>query len=79
MLTRCQYKATQTPRLNEDKKKLKKNVVAVIIDEDDKILLLKRSNKAPWQPLKWGLVGGAIDEKETPNKQLRGKFWKKLI
>jgi len=63
-------KPTQTPRLNEDKKKLKKNVVAVIIDEDDKILLLKRSNKAPWQPLKWGLVGGAIDEKETPKQAI---------
>ena len=61
-------KTAQTPRLNEDKKELKKNAVAVIVDEDNKILLLKRGNKASWMPSKWGLVGGAIDKDETPKQ-----------
>jgi 8-oxo-dGTP pyrophosphatase MutT (NUDIX family) len=65
-------KPTQTPRLNEDEKKkeLTKNAVAVIVDDDNKILLLKRGNKAPWQPLKWSLVGGAINKDETPKQAI---------
>jgi len=61
-------KPTQIPRLNEDKKELKKNAVAVIVDSDNKILLLKRGNKAPWMPSKWSLVGGAINKDETPKQ-----------
>ena len=59
----------QTPRLNEDKKELKKNAVAVIVDNDNKILLLKRSSDPKlWQPSKWGLVGGVIEKGETPQQ-----------
>jgi len=59
------------PRLNEDKKKEKnKNVVAVIVDNDNKILLLKRGEGAPWMPSKWSLVGGRIDNKETPQQAI---------
>lgn len=55
------------PRLNEDKKKEKnKNAVAVIVNNDNKILLLKRTETAPWMPNKWALVGGKIDKGETP-------------
>jgi 8-oxo-dGTP diphosphatase len=64
-------KPTQTPRLNEDKKELKKNAVAVIVDSDNKILLLKRSSKPNiWQPSKWGLVGGEIEKGETPQQAI---------
>jgi 8-oxo-dGTP pyrophosphatase MutT (NUDIX family) len=57
-----------TPNLNETKKDLDKNAVAVIVNADNKILLLKRGEKAPWMPLKWALVGGGIDKKETPQQ-----------
>jgi 8-oxo-dGTP pyrophosphatase MutT (NUDIX family) len=65
--------AYQTPQLTEVEKKEKKeellkNAVAVIVDNDNKILLLKRSKKAPWMPEKWGLVGGAIDKGENPQQ-----------
>ena len=33
----------------------------VLLNEEKKILLLKRSDKTPWQPGKWSLVGGKID------------------
>lgn len=62
-------KAYQSPRLNEEKKDLKKNVVAIIVNNDNKILLLKRSDYPDqWMPSKWSLVGGAIDKGETPEK-----------
>lgn len=62
----------QTPRLNEEKKELQKNVCAVIIDEDNKILLLKRgSDPKIWQPSKWALVGGAVEKGETPEQAVK--------
>jgi mutator protein MutT len=64
-------KPAQTPRLNEDKKELKKNAVAVIVDNDNKILLLKRSSDPKlWQHSKWGLVGGVIEKGETPQQAI---------
>ena len=65
-----ELKPFQAPRLsiNEDKKEKTKNVVAVIVNNDNKILLLKRGEKAPWQPSKWALVGGGIDKSETPQR-----------
>lgn len=64
-------KPAQTPRLNEDKKELKKNAVVVIVDEDNKILLLKRSSDPKiWQPSKWALVGGGIEKNETPQQAI---------
>lgn len=52
--------------LAESKGKINKNSVAVIVNKDNKILLLKRGEKAPWAPGKWSLVGGGIEDKETP-------------
>jgi 8-oxo-dGTP pyrophosphatase MutT (NUDIX family) len=56
---------------NDDKEKeietvgLSINVVAIIIDKDKRILLLKRSNfKDQWQPNKWSLPGGKVEEDE---------------
>lgn len=58
-----------SPRLNEvEKKEKNKNAVAVIINDDNKILLLKRSETAPWMPKKWSLVGGNIDKGERPQQ-----------
>jgi len=64
-------KPAQIPRLNEEKKDLKKNACAVIVDEDNKILLLKRGNKAPWMPSKWSLVGGAIEKGESAEEAVK--------
>jgi len=52
----------------KEKKEKQKNSVAVIVNKDNKILLLKRGEKAPWMPSKWGLVGGGIDKGETPQQ-----------
>jgi len=52
----------------KEKKEKQKNAVAVIVNKDNKILLLKRSENAPWMPNKWALVGGVIDKGETPQK-----------
>lgn len=62
-----ELKPYQIPRLNENKKDLKKNAVAIIVNEDNKILLLKCADvKKIWMPNKWSLVGGAIEKGETP-------------
>ena len=56
----------QVPILNEEEnKELTKNAVAVIVNNDNRILLLKRGPNAPWQPNKWSLVGGGVENGET--------------
>lgn len=66
-----------TTSLHENDNKIKnegliKNVVAIIIDNDKRILLLKRSNyKDQWQPNKWSLVGGMIEDGESPTDALK--------
>ena len=64
-----ELKPYQAPRLNEEKKELKKNSVAVIVNANNKILLLKRADDSKiWMPNKWALVGGAIEKGETPQQ-----------
>jgi len=72
----------QTPRLNEETKKIKKNdydiddyenliknALAVVVNNDNKILLLKRSDYPDqWQPEKWSLVGGGVEKDEEPDE-----------
>ncbi len=56
----------QVPTLNEQEEKdLTKNAVAVIVNKDNRILLLKRGPNAPWEPNKWSLVGGGVEDGET--------------
>lgn len=69
-----------TPQLNEAEKKeeeydiddydnLLKNALAVIVNNDNKILLLKRSDYPDqWEPNKWSLVGGGVEDGEKPNE-----------
>lgn len=45
---------------------VKKNAIGIIVNDDNQILLLKRSNDTDWHPNKWALVGGAVEEGETP-------------
>lgn len=63
-------KTQKTPNLNEDSKdndELKKNALAIIVNKYNKILLLRRSSNIEiWQPGKWALVGGGIEDNETP-------------
>lgn len=50
-----------------EQKKLKVNALAVIFNNDMDILLLKRNpERESWMPNKWALVGGGVDEGETP-------------
>lgn len=69
-------KVQQTPRMNEEEEvpdgEKKQNAVAVVVNDDNQILLLKRS-KSPdiWQPGKFALVGGAIEDGETPEQAIR--------
>jgi len=66
-------KAQQTPQLNENNDinnitndDLKKNALGIIINDNNQILLLKRNpNIEQWQPGKWALVGGGIEDNET--------------
>ena len=55
-----------TESVEFDDKEAKKNVVAIIANNDSQILLVKRSDKADWQPSKWSLVGGGVEEGEEP-------------
>lgn len=69
-------RAQQTPRLNEDNgvenDDVKKNALAVIVNDDKQILLLRRENNPNiWQPGKWALVGGGVEEGETPEEACR--------
>lgn len=72
-------KAQQTPQLNEndvvsdtENDVVKKNALAAIINNDNQILLLRRNpNVEMWQPGKWALVGGAVEEGETPEEAVK--------
>jgi 8-oxo-dGTP pyrophosphatase MutT (NUDIX family) len=58
------------PRLNEadEEKDVKQNALGIIVNKDNKILLLKRvENPEIWQPGKWSLVGGGIEDGEKPS------------
>jgi 8-oxo-dGTP pyrophosphatase MutT (NUDIX family) len=75
-----ELRAYQTPRLSEadkkEKKELQKNAVAVIVDSDNKFLLLKRGNiKGGWGNNQYGLVGGAIEKGETPQKAIEREIF----
>lgn len=53
--------------LKEAIEDLKKNALGIIFNPDRNILILKRScYKEQWCPNKWGLVGGGVEEGETP-------------
>jgi 8-oxo-dGTP diphosphatase len=72
-------KAQKTPRLGinenddiENNNNLTGNALAIILNNDLQILLLKRSSEEEtWQPDKWALVGGKIEEGETPEQACR--------
>ena len=43
-----------------------KNVIAIVVNNNTQILLVKRSDESDWQPGKWSLVGGGVEEGEEP-------------
>lgn len=68
-------RAQQTPRLNEENDAVNDgesdavnlNALAIIVNNDNQILLLRRTNTPGiWQPGKWALVGGGVEDGETP-------------
>jgi len=67
-------KAQQPVRINENDDidaNLIKNALAIIVNNNNQILLLKRSDKTDWYPNKWALVGGGVEEGETPVEACR--------
>ncbi len=44
------------------------NTSVAALFHNDKMLILKRGATAPWMPNKWSLVGGGIDDDETPKQ-----------
>lgn len=55
---------------------VKKNALAVIINNDKQLLLLRRSpNKEYWGAGKWALVGGGVEEGETPLEACQREIW----
>lgn len=77
-------KPQQTPRLNEEDDAVSdalndgvtKNALAIIINDNNQILLLRRTNTPGiWQPGKWALVGGGVEEGETPIKACQREIY----
>ena len=76
-------KPFKTPEMNEDdgasdgaSDGVKENALAIIVNDDRQILLLKRSD-APdiWQPNKWALVGGGVEEGESPIQAVQREIY----
>lgn len=64
-------KAQKNPRLNEvdDDEGIRKNALGILVNDDRQILLVKRNpNIEQWQPGKWALVGGGVEDNETPEE-----------
>jgi 8-oxo-dGTP pyrophosphatase MutT (NUDIX family) len=49
-----------------EEKNLKINAICIIFDKNMRILLVRRSPDSDWEPNKWGLVGGGVEEGEKP-------------
>jgi 8-oxo-dGTP pyrophosphatase MutT (NUDIX family) len=62
-----------TVNLREQEEEPKyKNALAIIFNVDNEILILKRSQyEEQWMPNKFGLVGGGVEEGETPEEAMR--------
>jgi 8-oxo-dGTP pyrophosphatase MutT (NUDIX family) len=41
-------------------------VLAIIINDVNQILLVKRAEHMEWQPNKWSLIGGGVEDNEDP-------------
>lgn len=60
--------------ISEDFEGSRKNGLAIIFSRgagEEKVLLLKRGAGAPWEPNKWSLVGGKVEQGETPEDGAR--------
>lgn len=58
--------------LKESVEEKQHSVIGVIFNKDKRILLLKRSKyEDQWQPNKWGLPGGKIDDNESSLNALK--------
>lgn len=65
-------------------------VRAIIVDGKNRVMLIKRTKRASFAPNQWCLVGGKVDEGETPiasmdrelseeiGKQLTLSYWKEI-
>ncbi len=62
-------------RINEDYKPIKQNSIAVIVNNDNNILLLKRSEDGGWGSGQYALVGGGIENGETPEQACKREIF----
>lgn len=45
--------------------------IVAMFDEHDRVLILKRGPTAPWEPNRWSLVGGMVEDGENPEEALK--------
>jgi 8-oxo-dGTP diphosphatase len=64
------FKTNNKFYMKEEKENLEKQNAAIgfIFNDENKLLIVQRSEKAKWMPMKWGLVGGMIEEGEEPEE-----------
>jgi 8-oxo-dGTP pyrophosphatase MutT (NUDIX family) len=70
-ITRTNDLSEVEKKSNVKKTNLTENAIAVIVNDDNKMLLVKRGDGGGediWMPNKWSLVGGGIEEGETPEQ-----------
>lgn len=74
-------KPFQIPQLTEEEDEEKdgefhENALAIIVNDDRQILLLKRADgEGFWQPNKWALVGGRVEEGESPLQAVQREIY----
>lgn len=56
--------------ISESEDKIHKTSICFVFN-DNKILLVQRAKNDSWMPMKWAVVGGGINEGETPEDALK--------
>lgn len=67
-----ELRTVHNQRINESNDNTSKNSTIIIVNKNNKILLLKRADVPEiWMPDKWALVGGGVENRETPLKAVK--------
>lgn len=62
-----ELRTVRNQRINESTNTVTKNSTIIIVNNNNKILLLKRADVPEiWMPDKWALIGGEVENRETP-------------
>jgi 8-oxo-dGTP pyrophosphatase MutT (NUDIX family) len=66
------HQGSKIQTINEnDEKKVRENAIVIVVNGSNQILLGKRSDESKWGAGKYALIGGAIENKETPEEACR--------